>query len=123
MGENLPTFLLLALTGGLAAPLVPFAVRQGRRSVRGWRDAGLVAAITCTLLYVTFTPASLLGVTLAHPIFTIIVRPLLDLAGLKIGYGALAFLFIWIGLWALAVFCAACLASTRLNDWWSKRSS
>jgi uncharacterized membrane protein YhdT len=62
MGENFATFLLLALTVGLAAPFVPFAARLARRSVHGWKDAVLVAAFTCALLYLTFTPAS--GATL-----------------------------------------------------------
>jgi hypothetical protein len=67
MGESFATFLLLALTIGLAAPFVPFAARLARWSVHGWKDVVLVAAITGALLYITFAPASLLGVAVAYP--------------------------------------------------------
>jgi hypothetical protein len=121
MGESLATFLLFALTGGLAAPFVPFAVRLARRSVHGWKDAVLVSAITCALLYATFAPASLLGMVLAYPILMVIVSPILSLGGSNIGQGTIVFLFVWVGVWAVAVFCAACLATARLNEWWNKR--
>lgn len=91
MGESLATFLLVALTIGLAAPFVPFAARLARRSVHDWKDAVLVVAITCALLYVTFAPASLLGVAAAYLITMVIVSPLLSLGGSNIGQGAIAF--------------------------------
>ena len=122
MGESLATFLLFALTIGLAAPLVPFAAGLARRSVHGWKDAVLVLAITCALLYVTFAPASLLGIAVAYLIFTVLVSPLLSLGGSNIGQGAIAFVYMWVGVWAVAVFCAACLATAQLNDWWNRRS-
>ena len=122
MGESFATFLLFALTIGLAVPLVPFAARLARRSVHGWKDAVLVIAIACALLYVTFAPASLLGVAVAYPVVMLIVGPLLSLGGSNIGQGAIAFLFVWVGVWAVAVFCVACLAAAQLNDWWNRRS-
>ena len=122
MRESLATFLLFALTIGLAAPFVPFATRLARRSVHGWKDIVLVAAIACALLYVTFAPASLLGMAVAYPVFMVIVSPLLSLVGSNIGQSAIAFLSIWIGVWAVGVFCAACLAAAQLNDWWDRRS-
>lgn len=122
MGESFATFLLLALTIGLAAPFVPFATRLARRSVHCWRDAALVAAITGALLYVTFAPASLLGVALAYPITMVIVSPLLGIAGSNIGQGGIAFLFVWVAVWVVAVFCAACWFAAQLNDWWNRRS-
>ena len=85
MGESLATVLLLALTIGLAAPFVPFAARLARRSVHGWKDIVLVAAIACALLYVTFAPASLLGMAVAYPIIMLIVGPLLSLVGSNMG--------------------------------------
>lgn len=123
MGESLATFLLFALTIGLAAPFVPFAARLARRSIHGWKDALLVAAITCALLYVTFAPASVLGMAVVYPITMVIVGPLLSIAGSNIGQGAIAYLFVWVGVWAVAVFCAACLTTAQLNDWWNRRSS
>ena len=122
MGESFATFLLLALTIGLAAPFVPFAARLARWSVHGWKDVVLVAAITGALLYITFAPASLLGVAVAYPITMVIVSPLLSLSGSNIGQGGIAFLFVWVGVWAVAVFCAACWATAQLNDWWNRRS-
>jgi hypothetical protein len=122
MGEILATFLLLALTIGLAVPLVPFATRLARRSVHDWKDAVLVVAITAALMYVTFAPASLLGAAVAYVITTLIVSPILSLAGSNIGQGAIAFLFVWVGVWAVAMFCAACVATAQLNDWWNRRS-
>jgi hypothetical protein len=122
MGESFATFLLLALTIGLAAPFAPFAARLARRCVHGWKDVGLVAAIAGVLLYVTFAPASLLGMALAYPVFMLIVSPLLSLVGSNIGQGAIAFLSIWVGVWAVGVFCAACLAAAQLNEWWDRRS-
>ena len=122
MGESLATVLLFALTIGLAVPMVPLAARLARRSVHGLKDAVLVAAITCALLYVTFAPASLLGMAVAYPIFMLIVSPLLSLGGSNIGQGAIAFLYVWVGVWAVGVFCAACLATAQLNDWWNRRS-
>ena len=121
MGENFATFLLLALTIGLAAPFVPFATRLARRSVRGWKDSVLVAAFTCALLYLTFTPASLVGMAVAYPITMVIVSPLLSLSGSNIGQGAIAFLFVWVGVWAVAMFCAACVATEYVNAWWDRR--
>ena len=122
MGENFATFLLLALTIGLAAPFVPFAAKLARGSIRGWKDAVLVVAITCALLYVAYAPASLLGMFVAYAITMVIVSPLLSLGGSNIGQGAIAFLFVWVGVWAVAVFCVACLAAAQLNDWWNRRS-
>ena len=122
MGESFATFLLLALTIGLAAPLVPFAARQAHRSVHGWKDAVLVVAIMCALLYVTFAPASLLGMAVAYPIVMVIAGPLLSVVGSNIVQGAIAFLSVWVGLWAVAVFCAACFITAQLNDWWNSRS-
>jgi 4-hydroxybenzoate polyprenyltransferase len=58
----------------------------------------------------------------AYPISMMIVSPLLSLGGSNIGQGAITFLFVWIGVWAVAVFCAACLATAQLNDWWNRRS-
>ncbi|MFM9846083.1 MAG: hypothetical protein ACKVP3_02860 [Hyphomicrobiaceae bacterium] len=92
MGEGLATFLLFALTIGPAAPFPPFANRLARRSVHGWKDAALVVAITCALLYVTFAPASLLGIAVAYLIVAVIVTPLLSVGGSNIGQGAIAFL-------------------------------
>ena len=103
-------------------PFIPFAARLARRSVHGWKDAVLVAVITCALLYVTFAPASLLGVAIAYPIAMVIVGPLLSLGGTSIGQGAIAYLFVWVGVWAVGVFCAACLAAAQLNAWWDGRS-
>lgn len=122
MGESLATFLLFVLTIGLAAPLVPFAARLVRRSVHGWKDVVIVVAITCVLLYVTFAPVSLLGIAVAYPVFMVIVSPLLSLGGSSIGQGAIAFLYAWVGVWAVGVFCAACLATAQLNGWWNRRS-
>jgi hypothetical protein len=122
MGEILSTFLLFALTIGIAAPLVPFAARLASRSVHGWKDVVLVVLITGALLYLTYGPASLLGVAVAYPITMWIVGPLLSLVGSNIGQGAIAFLFVWVGLWAVAVFCAACFITAQLNDWWNTRS-
>jgi hypothetical protein len=121
MGDTLAVLLLLALTIGLAVPLVPFAAGLARRTVRGWKDAVLVAALTGALLYVSFAPASLLGAALAYAIFMVLVAPLLWLVGSNIGQGAISFLFAWVGAWAVGVLCAACLATSYLNDWWNGR--
>jgi hypothetical protein len=64
---------------------------------------------------------SLLGIAVAYPIFMVIVSPLLSLGGSNIGQGAIAFLYVWVGVWAVGVFCAACLATAQLNDWWNRR--
>jgi hypothetical protein len=120
MGESFATILLFALTIGLAAPLIPYAARLARRSLHGWKDVVLVAAITALLLYVTYAPASLLGVAVAAPM--LVVGPLLSIGGSNIGQGAIAFLFVWVGAWAVGVFCAACLATAQLNAWWDRRS-
>ena len=123
MRESLATFLLFALTIGLAAPFVPYAARLARRSIYSWKDVVLVAAITCALLYITFTPASLLGIAVAYPITMVIVGPLLSLGGSNIGQGAIAFLYVWVGVWVVAMFCVACVAADYLNNWWNSRSS
>ena len=122
MGDSFATFLLLATTVGLAAPLVPYAARLARQSIHGWKDAFLVIVIMCALLYVTFSPASFLGIALAYPIAMLVLGPLASLGGSNIGQGAIALLFVWVGVWAVAVFCAACLATAYLNDWWNSRS-
>jgi hypothetical protein len=82
----------------------------------------LVVAITCALLYVTFAPASLLGMAVAYPIAMVIVSPLISLGGARVGQGAIAFLFVWVGVWVVAVFCAACVATAQFNHWWHRRS-
>jgi hypothetical protein len=122
VGQTLATLLLFALTIGLAVPLLPFAARLARGSVHTAKDAVLVALIACVLLYATFAPASLLGMVVAYPI-AMIAGALLGVGGVNIGQGGIAFLFVWVGLWAVAVFCAACFATVQLNDWWNRRSS
>lgn len=121
MGDVFAAVLLFALTIGLAVPLMPFAARLARGSVHSFKDAVLVALIACVLLYVTYAPASLLGVVIAYPI-TMVVGSLLGIVGSSIGQGAIAFLFVWVGVWVVAVFCAACFAADQLNQWWDRRS-
>jgi hypothetical protein len=122
MGQILATLLLFALTVGLAVPLLPFAARLARASVHSAKDAFLVAPIAGVLLYATFAPASLLGVLVAYPI-AMIAGALLGIGGVNVGQGGIAFLFVWVGVWAVAVFCAACFATAQLNEWWNRRSS
>ena len=121
MAEGLAVLLMLVLTIGLAVPLLPLARRLARQSVHGWKDAVLVALIAAALLYLTFVPASLLGTIVAYPIVLLIVGPILSLGGANVGQGAIAYLLIWVGAWAIAVFCAACLAAAYINDWWDRR--
>jgi hypothetical protein len=120
MGESFALLLLLVLTIGLAAPLLPLARRLADRSMTSWKDVMLVVVLMAVIGYVTFTPASLVGSGLALVIFQLIANPLLGSS--TIGQGAIAFLFVWVGAWAISVFCLACLATSYINAWWNSRS-
>lgn len=120
--EIFASILWFVLTIALAAPLVPFAVALARRSLRSWGSSALAVALTGVLLHVTFFPASSFGIRIALPILSAVVLPLLGLGGPTIGQGAIAFLFIWTGAWAVAMFMVACLAVSLLNAGWRRLS-
>jgi hypothetical protein len=115
LGEIFASILWCALTIALAAPLVPFAVALARRSLRSWGRSALAVGLTGLLLHVTFFPASPFGIRIALPIVSTVVLPLLGAGGSTIGQGAIAFLFIWTGVWAVAMFMVACMAVALLN--------
>jgi hypothetical protein len=115
MGESFAGFLWLAVTIGLAVPLVPFAKRLARQSINGGKDLVLVIALLGVLLYVSFPIASVIGSGFALIVYQLIVSPFLRTS--NIGQGAIAFLFVWV----VALFCIACLAAQFINNWWNKR--
>ena len=121
MGESFALLLFLVLTIGLAAPLLPLARRLARQSINTWKDVVLVIAFMSVLGFVTFSPAGMLGAA-----FVLLILPALQLIlGMfapHIGQGAVIFIFVWVGMWAVAVFCAACWATAFVNDWWNRRS-
>src|SRR5262245_41878269 len=98
MGHDFAFFLLLAVSIGLAAPFFPFASRLARRCIQSWKAVVLVAALMLAIGYVTFPVASVVGAGLSFLLFHII-SPLLRWS--DIGQGAIAFLFTWVGVWAV----------------------
>jgi hypothetical protein len=57
----------------------------------------------------------------AYRISMVIVSPLLSLSRSNIGQGAIAFLLVWVEGLAVAMFCAACVATEYVNAWWDRR--
>jgi hypothetical protein len=124
MGAALALALYLALTIGLAYPLLPLARRLARLCIKDWKDAVLAVVFMLIIGLVTFYPAALVGLTIGG-VLTLLLRPIIVPIGAmaEMGQGVLVFWTVWIGPWAVAVFCAGCLANFYLDAWWNRGSS